>query len=188
MLSPALARAASTGTNRYHSGMNPHVVVGLLLVSSVAMAKPKLTTKVTGLYPSKTCKTKIKGGEGQDPLLTCPAVKGFAVEVYFSATDTHVTVSGGKAGDTSINGRLGDKLEWRLADGVPYALLVELAETDQEAEASPAVKPRVAVFAIGGSAVKGEVPIAPVPKAKLAKEKLRAWAEARTLADKLAPE
>ncbi len=167
--------------------MNARVMVGLLLVSSVAIAKPKLTTKTTGLYPSKACKTKIKGGEGQDPVLTCPAVKGFGVEVFFSATDTHVTVSGGKAGDTSINGRIGDKLEWRLADGVPYALLVELAETDQDAEASPAVKPRVSVFAIGDSIAKGEVAIAAVPKAKLAKEKQRAWAEARTLADKLVP-
>ncbi len=168
--------------------MNARVIVGLLLVSSVAMAKPRLTTKTTGLYPSKTCKTKIKGGEGQDPVLTCPAgAKGFAVEVFFSATDTHVTVSG-KPGDTSINGRLGDKLEWRLADGVPYALLVELAETDQEAVASPVVKPRVAVFAIGNSTANGEVAIAAVPKAKLAKEKQRAWAEARILADKLAPQ
>jgi hypothetical protein len=167
--------------------MNTRVVLGLLLVSSVAWAKPKLTTKQTGLYPSKTCKTKIKGGEGQDPVLTCPSgAKGFAVEVFFSATDTHVTISG-TGGETSINGRLGDKLEWRLADGVPYALLVELADTDQDAATSPAVNPRVAVFGIGDAKAHSEAAIVAKPKAQQAKEKQRAWTEARALADKLAP-
>ncbi len=167
--------------------MNTRVILGMLLVCSVASAKPKLTTKQTGLYPSKTCKTKIKGGEGQDPVLTCPAaVKGFGVEVSFSATDTYVVVSG-KTGETHIGGRVGDKLEWRLADGVPYALIVELAETDQNADASPAINPRIAVFGIGDDKPRSEVALAAKPKAQQAKEKQRAWAAARMLADKLAP-
>lgn len=162
-------------------------MVGVLLVSSVAMAKPKLTTKTTGLYPSKTCKTKIAGGEGQDPVLSCPAgAKGFAVVVGFSAIDTYVTVSGA-GGETTISGRVGDKLEWLLADGVPYAFIVELAETDQDAMGSPAINPRIAVFGIGDKTARSQAAIATKPKAQQAKEKQRAWAEARTLAAKLAP-
>ncbi len=168
-------------------GMRTRAILGVLLISTAAWAKSKLTTKTTGLYPSKTCKTKIKGGEGQDPVLTCPAgAKGFDVTVSFSATDTHVEITGPK-GVTNIGGRVGDKLEWRLADGVPYALVVELADTDQEAEGSPAVNPRIAVFAVGDSTAKSTVAIAAVPKAKLAKEKQRAWTEARAAAAKLAP-
>lgn len=164
------------------------LLVALLACSSLAWAKPTLTTKTTGLYPSKTCKTKIEGGEGQDPVLSCPAAaKGFAVEVSFSAVDTHVTVTGPGGSSTTFSGRLGDKLEWRLANGAPYALILEMADTDHEADGSPAVNPRVAVFAVGDSTAKGQAAIASVPKAKLAKEKQRAWTEARALALALAP-
>lgn len=161
-------------------------LVPLLALDSLAYAKPTLSTRTTGLYPSKTCKTKIAGGEGQDPVLTCPAgAKGFAVEVSFSAVDTHVTVTG-PSSSTTFSGRLGDKLEWRLANGQPYALVLEMADTDLDADGSPAVNPRVAVFAVGDSTAKGQFAIASVVKAKLAKEKQRAWTEARALAQTLA--
>lgn len=168
--------------------MTTRVLVALLASTSVAWATPKRTTKTTGLYPSKTCKTKIAGGEGQDPVLSCPAgAKGYAVEVSFSAIDTHVTVTGPAGSSTTFSGRLGDKLEWYLADGTPYALVLEMAETDMDTDGSPAVNPRVAVYAVGDSTAKGQVAIASVPKAKLAKEKQRAWSEARKLATALAP-
>ncbi len=127
----------------------------LCLLSSAALAGPKVTAKTTDLYPSKKCKEKIKGGEGQDPVLTCPAaVKGYDVTVSFSAVLTHVEVSGdGK--QTSFSGLVGKKLEWRLVDGKPATLLVELADADEE-NIGKSINKRVAVYAWGESTPKSE--------------------------------
>lgn len=147
------------------------------LVSSAALAGPKVTAKTTDLYPSKKCKEKIKGGEGQDPVLTCPAaVKGYDVTVSFSAVLTHVTVSGdGK--ETTFSGLVGKKLEWRLVDGKPATLLVELADADEE-NIGKSLNKRVAVYTWGSSTAKSETVIDKKTPAT------KAWAAARVLADK----
>lgn len=149
----------------------------LCVLSSAALAGPKVTAKTTDLYPSKKCKEKIKGQDGQDPVLTCPAaVKGYDVTVSFSAVLTHVTVSGdGK--ETSFSGLVGKKLEWRLVDGKPATLLVELTDADMDNPGKSSNK-RVAVYTWGTSTPKSETAIdKKTPAAK-------AWAAARVLADK----
>lgn len=149
----------------------------LCILSSAALAAPKVTAKTTDLYPSKKCKTKIKGGEGQDPVLSCPAaVKGYDVTVSFSAVLTHVTVSGdGK--ETTFSGLVGKKLEWRLVDGKPAALIVELADADEE-NIGKSINKRVAVYAWGSSTPKAETAIDKTMTAT------KAWAAARVIADK----
>ena len=149
----------------------------LCLVSSAALAGPKVTAKTTDLYPSKKCTEKVKGQDGQDPVLTCPsAVKGYEVTVSFSAMLTHVTVSGdGK--ETSFSGLVGKKLEWRLVDGKPVTLLVELADADED-NPGKSINKRIAIFPWGSSTAKAETAIdkkTPVAKA---------WAAARAIADK----
>ena len=154
----------------------------LCILSSAAIAGPKLTAKTTDLYPSTKCKEKIKGGEGQDPVLTCPsAVKGFDVTVSFSAVLTHVTVSGGGK-ETSFSGLVGKKLEWRLADGKPFALLVELADPDEEKPGKTLGK-RIAIYQWGSPTASSELPIQGMNAAAVTKE----WAKARKAADMLAP-
>jgi len=148
----------------------------LCLLSSAALAGPKVTAKTTDLYPSKKCKEKIKGEDGQDPVLTCPAaLKGYDVTVSFSAVLTHVTVSGGGK-ETSFSGLVGKKLEWRLVGGKPATLLVELADADEE-NIGKAINKRIAIYTWGTSTPKAETKIdAKTPVAK-------AWAAARVLAD-----
>ena len=149
----------------------------LCLLSSAALAGPKVTAKTTELYPSKKCKEKIKGQDGQDPVLSCPAaVKGYEVTVSFSAESTQVTVTGdGK--ETSFFGHLGPKLEWRLVDGKPVTLLVENGDTDPD-KIGKVINRRISVYAVGGDKPKAETAIdKKTPAAK-------AWAAARVLADK----
>lgn len=82
------AHAGRNNANRHeHPGTDP--LPPGLIARRGGPKPPKITTKTTGLYPSKTCKTKIKGGEGQDPVLRCPALKGFDVEVSFSLACAH---------------------------------------------------------------------------------------------------
>ncbi|MFN0248010.1 MAG: hypothetical protein ACKV2T_14060 [Kofleriaceae bacterium] len=156
------------------------IVCAVASASAFAEGKPpKITSKETGLYPSKACKTKIAGGEGQDPVLKCPAMKGFEVEVSFAATTTQVSITGnGKT--TSLSGLVGNKLEWRLADGKPFAILVENAIDDTDEQGDPIARNRrVEVYSVGGTSPMANVPL---PTLKPATRKM-AWAKARTLAD-----
>lgn len=143
-------------------------------------AKPvAITSKTTGLYPSKTCKEKIKGGDGQDPVLTCPALPGHEVEISFSARDTHVTLTGG-ADQHSFNGWVGDKIEWRLAGGKPFAIIVavgEWEESDTEPGAAKVINERLLIRGVGAMSIKLEV------KDKNANKSAAAWKKARELAD-----
>jgi hypothetical protein len=149
----------------------------VMLFALPAIAAPKVTSKTTDLYPSKKCKEKSKGGEGQDPVLTCPAaVKGYDVTVSFSAEATQVTVSGdGK--DTGFYGHLGKTLEWRLRDGKPFALIVETGDTDPD-KIGKVINRRIAVYAIGADKPKAELPLG--GKVSTTKQ----WAAARIAADK----
>lgn len=160
--------------------MNVRALIAGLLVSSLAAADakpPKITSKSTGLYPSKTCKTKIAGAEGQDPVLRCPALKGFEVEVSFSAIDTHVTITGGSQAIT-FRGLVGPTLEWRLVGGKPFALLVELGLNDTDEDGNPINRnPHIEVIELAGP--RQQVPIIGVKP----KGKKDAWAKARALAD-----
>ncbi len=160
--------------------MPSRTLIACLLISSLAAAAPrppKITSKTTGLYPSRTCKIKIAGGDGQDPVLRCPAVRGFDVEVSFSATDTHVTITGGTRTIT-FNGLVGPSLEWRLAGGKPFALLVELALSDTDEDGEPIARnPHIEVIDLAGT--RQQVPII----GEKPKGKKDAWAKARALAD-----
>ena len=160
--------------------MNPRPLIAGLLVSSLAAADakaPKITSKTTGLYPSKTCKIKVAGGEGQDPVLRCPALKGFDVEIFFSATDTHVTITGGTK-EITFSGLVGPTLEWRQVGGKPFALLVEIGTSDTDEDGKPIVRnPHIEVIDLAGT--RQQVPII----GEKPKGKKDAWAKARALAD-----
>lgn len=159
--------------------MRSLLIVALLATPALAGPKVKIKAMTSELYPSKKCKTKIAGGEGQDPVLTCPAaLKGYEVEVGFSARDTHVTVRGdGK--ETTFSGQVGKKLEWRLTDGKPYALIVELATHDDEKGGW--INERVAVVPWGASKPSTAVSIG----ARSSKNVTLAWIKARAAADAL---
>jgi hypothetical protein len=164
--------------------MKKPLLIACTLISAIAFAErkppkpPKITSKETGLYPSKTCKTKVKGGEGQDPVLSCPAMKGFEVEVSFAAVTTQVSITG-NGSKTEFSGLVGNKLEWRIAAGVPFALLVEIADSDTDDQGKEIEKNRrVEVFVVGESAPYAKVDL----KSKKAGDRKTAWAKARTLA------
>lgn len=163
------------------------LLIACLLISSVAFAegkRAKIASQETGLYPSKACKTKVEGVDGQDPVLRCPAPKGYEVEVSFAAVTTQVSISGGGT-KTEFSGLVGNKLEWRIAlDGVPFAVLVEMADSDTDGEGKEISKnPRVDVFLLGQSTAIGHAAI----KSKKAADKKAAWVKARALADSNVP-
>lgn len=98
------------------------------LVLSIALtvpaaAEPKITSQTTPLS-SKLCKKLPKPYNGH-PSVTCPAPAGYAVTMSFVSNEyTQVYISDELA-ELQIGGKkVGDTIEWRFADGKPFAVIV----------------------------------------------------------------
>jgi hypothetical protein len=134
-------------------------LVVLVALTLPAAADPKITTQSTPIYPSKLCKEKGKAGEGQDPVLTCPAPTGYTVTVFFSAENTYAEI-GGTPKQLQVGGKkVGGQIEWRLVDGKPFAIIVS-------------VDKKLLVRTLDGALVD-----------EVDEKKADAWKQARNLAD-----
>lgn len=141
------------------------------------------TSERTPLYPSKQCETAVPAEDGSDPVLRCPALRGFQVEVSFSAWATHVEITGPRTA-VSFGGLIGDQLEWRLAGGEPFAVIASVDEQgpDERGQADPAAR-KLQVRGLGGWQIEGEVPASAQDAAQAA----RALADAARRAQAPAP-
>lgn len=106
----------------------------LLTAAFTIFAAAQKPVKFTSAYTSldKGCKT-LRGGPGQDDAYLCKGVGGYKVRVYYSAAATHITAE--RAGsDTNSPVAMLDlgfdlssaKLEWRLANGRPFAVILRV--------------------------------------------------------------
>ncbi|HKQ54125.1 MAG TPA: hypothetical protein VJT74_17240 [Pyrinomonadaceae bacterium] len=103
-------------------------------------AGPAFTSDYTDL--NKDCKAAFKEseiGEGQDMPLKCKGYGGYYVSIGYSAMASHVGVQ--KEGDDdSLIGLVnqgigysdepGRKVEWRMADGKPFAVIIRATSYD----------------------------------------------------------
>jgi hypothetical protein len=87
----------------------------------------KFSSRYTDL--DKSCKT-IKGGEGQDDASDCRGIGGYRVHVWFSAMAQHIGTKTVKSEEMiplatqSLDfDQTKIKLEWRLANGKPFAVI-----------------------------------------------------------------
>jgi hypothetical protein len=120
------------------------LVASLFMAGSVLAQKPA-ATKFTSVYTSlsKGCKT-LKGGEGQDDAYICRGAGKYQVRVYYSAASSHINAEL-KGTDESVPlatlsigfDESKTTLEWRLADGKPFAVIMRqpvYSETVNEGE------------------------------------------------------
>ena len=98
-----------------------------LVANAVTMAQKPV--KFTSVYSSlnKGCKT-LRGGPGTDDASLCRGPAGYEVEVYFSAATMQINAekrgSDKSAGLATLDLTFDDRrttLEWRLANGKPFA-------------------------------------------------------------------
>ncbi len=116
------------------------VVTGLLLIPAgfafgSRSSPPKFTSVYTDL--SKQCKAAFKEvGEGQDMPLNCKGYGGYKISIGYSAMYAHVVAEtlDGKNNipltTTQINYDMqkGRKIEWRLANGRPFAVILRVED------------------------------------------------------------
>jgi hypothetical protein len=121
-----------------------------------AASTPRFTSETTPLYPREECKTLIPGEDGSDPTLGCPALPGYEVVIQFTAWATHVRIDGPET-QVSFSGYVGDELEWRLADGKPFAVIASvIGDEERERDPNAAV---LQVRGIAGWPIEANVPI-----------------------------
>jgi hypothetical protein len=114
---------------------------GPIPVGATALAPaPTFTSAYTDL--NKDCKGAVKEsevGEGQDMPLKCKGYGGYYISIGYSAMASHVGVQ--MEGDEDsliglINAGIGysdepgRKVEWRMADGKPFAVIIRVTDYD----------------------------------------------------------
>jgi hypothetical protein len=106
----------------------------MLTMSGIGQQQPK--SPFTSVYTNlnKDCQF-LDAAEGQDPVGTCKGYGGYQLRIYFSAMSAHLDAYRGE-NNISLNSGFrmpidydeqpGRKIEWRLHNGVPFAVIFRL--------------------------------------------------------------
>ncbi|HWT00066.1 MAG TPA: hypothetical protein VN256_07455 [Pyrinomonadaceae bacterium] len=128
-----------------------------------AAAAPAFTSAYTDL--NKDCEAAFKEeelGEGQDMPLKCKGYGGYYISIGYSAWASHVGVQ--MDGDEDYMLKLvnegigysdepGRKVEWRMADGKPFAVIVRVSNYDEKKSEGTGDNPYQAKYKTGESLV-----------------------------------
>ena len=128
-----------------------------------AGAAPAFTSAYTDL--NKDCEAAFKEeelGEGQDMPLKCKGYGGYYISIGYSAWASHLGVQ--MDGDDSYmlglvnegigyNDEPGRKVEWRMADGKPFAVIVRVSSYDEKKAEGTGENPYQAKYKTGETLV-----------------------------------
>ena len=112
--------------------IRPSLFIAVMIAISAVCVSAQKTTKFTSVYTNlsgKACKF-YDGKDGQDGLTLCKGPGKYQVRIYSSATMTHIVaeLKGSDEGYALANVSLDfnqakSNVEWRLANGVPFAAI-----------------------------------------------------------------
>lgn len=115
-------------------------VVLLFLVVYASAQKPVKFTSVYTRLDGKGCRT-LHGGQGTDDAQQCRGVGGYNVEIYYSAATMQISAIRNRdeqgAGIATLNldfDYTKVRLEWRLANGKPFAVIMRVPIYDRPKE------------------------------------------------------
>lgn len=108
------------------------IIIAVMIAISAICISAQKTTKFTSVYTNldgKTCRF-YDGKDGQDGLTLCKGPGKYQVRIYSSATMTHI-VAELKGTDDSYSlasvsldfNQSKSNVEWRLANGLPFAAI-----------------------------------------------------------------
>lgn len=122
------------------------VMCSLSFAARTAATKSSPTTTFSSVYTdlNKECKNAFKSvGEGQDMPLRCKGYGGYSVYIYYSAFGSHIAIESKNKSDDSpaiasqaldYSDQKGRKVEWRMADGKPFAVILRLSNYQENSE------------------------------------------------------
>jgi len=109
------------------------------------------TTKFSSLYTNldKDCKA-IGGGDGQDEASDCKGVAGYRIYISPSATTLSITAQTPKKKDSIPLAMQGfdfdskkHNIEWRLANGKPFAVIIRVFKYGETDENNPYIGKKI---------------------------------------------
>jgi hypothetical protein len=128
------------------------MAVGLAVICcgqafSQAGAKKSRPQRFSSLYTdlNKECRNAFKSvGEGQDMPLKCKGYGGYFIYIYYSAWASHIAINTSNNDGTpaiasqalSYSDEKGRKVEWRLANGKPFAVIMRISKYSENAGAN----------------------------------------------------
>ncbi len=121
------------------------IAISIFALSTAVSAqkKPKFTSVYTSLGAG--CKV-LKGGEGQDDASLCKGPGGYQIRIYSSASMTHINAEKKGTDESTPIVNVGlefnpskVKLEWRLANGKPFAVIIRIPKYDGRTDEEPGV-------------------------------------------------
>ena len=122
-----------------------------LLATNILAQKATKPLKFSSAYTNlnKDCKT-IKGGEGTDDASDCRGIGGYRIRVWFSATTQHIGAETPKTKDMvnlATQGLDFDqnkvKVEWRMANGKPFVVIMRVFKYGETDENNPYVGKKI---------------------------------------------
>ena len=138
------------------------IVAVMVLVASVAALGQRPAPRFTSIYTSlgPGCKV-LKGKGGSDDAKLCAGPTGYQVRVYSSATMTHINAEARGTDDNfplaSVSLAFNEsksKVEWRLANGKPFAVILRVPKyadrTDGDAGVGKVIGEELVVVGLKG--------------------------------------
>jgi hypothetical protein len=118
-----------------------------LVLFAFMLAAQADDTKLSSTYTdlSKDCKSTLKESElqdGQDGALNCKGPDGFSLFIFFSANNTHLAVRKASIqyameNAITIANYEKAKIEWRMANSKPFAIIARSKELEPGGKNSP---------------------------------------------------
>ncbi len=123
-----------------------------LLVGSVSAQKPKKNApKFSSVYTdlNKACKT-IKGENGSDDASDCRGIAGYRIYIWDSASTEIIAAEPPDKTDRIIIATQGFdfdqtkvKLEWRMANGKPFAVILRVSKYGETNDENPYIGKKI---------------------------------------------
>jgi hypothetical protein len=114
--------------------------IGIACFAASISAQGKPAPKFTSVYTSlkTTCKS-FDGSNGSDGYSICRGPGGYKVRIYYSAAATHFNAERKDGSFPIATASVGfewgkTKLEWRLANGKPFAVIIRIPKYGEPAE------------------------------------------------------
>jgi hypothetical protein len=122
----------------HNTGVLKILITLLLMLSMSGMGQQQPKVPFSSVYTNlnKDCQFS-DAAEGQDPVGTCKGYGGYQLGIYFSAMSANlhayrgedsISLNSGFRMPLDYDEQLGRKIEWRLHNGVPFAVIFRLDE------------------------------------------------------------
>ena len=138
--------------------IKPSLIIAVMIAISAVCVSAQKTTKFSSVYTNlngKACKF-YPGGDGQDGMSLCKGPGKYQVRIYSSATMTHIVaeLNGSDEGYALANVSLDfnqtkSNVEWRLANGVPFAIIFRAPTYGEPTDMGPGKKTGEELHVIG---------------------------------------